>query len=281
MPSIKVITLSKDNKIPENLKLARNQGVIGMVHKATSGTDSVDEKAEARIYLAKEAGMLIGLSHCITKDGSANEQVKHFVDTATALGLEDNWLLAVEYDDEKVDVGKVTDFLEALEAKTKRAPVVFGGPVLKDKLQKIDRRLIRFRLWLLQHEAMADFPLGWKSYFLWQYTDDGTVPGVTPPTACSDYVGSDEQLASEWSEFKGKTDTSLPEAAPIEQGEPESGTAPVEQQPAAPEITEGGELDNAPAEGTDPDAGGANEEESEAPPGATTQPADPNKPTQF
>jgi len=267
MPSTKVITLSKDNKVPENLKAARNQGVIGMVHKTTSGIDGVDEKAEARVYLAKEAGMLIGLSHCITKDGSANEQVKHFIDTAKKLGLEDNWLLAVEYEDEKVEPDKVADFLEAVESKTKRAPVLFGGPVLKDKLQKIERRLIRFRLWLLQHEHIADFPLGWKTYFLWQYTDDGTVTGVTPPTACSDYVGSDEQLASEWSEFKGKTDTSLPKAAPIEQGEPESGTAPVEEA-AAPVITEEGELDK-PA---DPDAGGANEEEAEAPPpGTATQ----------
>jgi len=93
---------------------------------------------------------------------------------------------------------------------------------------------------------------------------------VDSPVNCSESPLDDERLAKEWSGFKGKTDTSLPPATPIEQGEPESGTAPAE-----PEGTGEGELEHATPEAPPPTDGHEGEAE---PPPSSQLPADPKPP---
>jgi GH25 family lysozyme M1 (1,4-beta-N-acetylmuramidase) len=247
-----------------------------MIHQATSGTNLTDAKAEARVFLAKDAGLLVGLYHCLSS-GTIRRQAESFVSTVEALGLEDNWLLAVQVDG-KTSVEEVLEFLELVETRTRRKPVLFAGSEFLGKLKRgDDRKVAEYRLWLQQHETVAQVPVAWGKYFLWQYTDEGEVDGVEGSVGCSDsLIQEAEALAKSWAGFKGKEDGSddvqidEPSAEPVEPtmtAEGELDNAPVEEQPAPPEITESGEIDK-PA---DPDAEGANEEESEAPPTAATR----------
>jgi len=272
MPNTKVIDLSDDNIIPESLVEARNAGVVGMIHKATEGTDLVSEKADNRIYLAKEAGMLIGLYHTLTPD-AARSQVSFFADTADELGLEDNWLLAVQYDDPAVPAQVLLEFLKDLEKETRRKPVLYAGPGLLNRLAELEPSAKQYPLWLAQYDSVANVPTAWGKYFLWQFTDGENgevqeVPGVDPPVACSDYLGDEEQLANHWSHYKGNVDDELPEAAaPSEPGEPESGTAPVE--------TPEGELEHGTPEAPPPTDGHEGEAD---PPPSSQLPAEPKPP---
>ena len=238
MPTTKVIDLTSDNIIPDNLKAARAAGVVGMIHRCTEGEDGVDDKAKARVFLAKEAGMLVGLYH-ILDDAKVKDQVDNFVTAAKELGLEDNWLLAVDYDPEGAELEVVSEFMDCLEKETRRDPVLRAGAIFKAKVKHGDKQLANKRLWLQQYETAAEAPAGFDKFWLWQYTDAGEVSGVQGDIGCSDHAGSDELLAREWSGFKGRHDSSLPAAPaepaqqPSEPGEPESGTAPAEQPPTA------------------------------------------------
>jgi lysozyme len=248
MPTTKVIDLSASNTIPKDLKAAKAAGVIGMVHQASAGTNQTDEKAEARVYLAKEAGLLTGLYHCLS-NGTTRRQADSFVTFCEALGLKDNWLLAVQVDG-KISADEAAEFLEIVEQKTRRSPVLFASADFLAKLKGTDQsKLSKYRLWIAQHDTVVDVPVAFGKYFLWQYSDEGSVDGVEGDVGCSDsLIQEADALKTVWSGFKGKTDKSEEEAAaePSNPGEPESGTAPAE--PQEPTMTPEGELDNAPAE---------------------------------
>jgi lysozyme len=256
MPRTRVIDLSSTNTIPENLRAARHEGVVGLIHKATEGSGDADTKAEARVFLAKDAGMLTGLYHVLTND-NVRSQAKHFLATAESLGLENNWLLAVQPGD-GVTGEKVSDFLKEVEKESRRSPVLYCGIDFLKKFKNQEKVFSQYRLWLAQYETKAEVPVAFGKYFLWQYTNNGTVSGVTPPVNCSDALAeSDELLAKAWSGSATGADDTLPEAPPIEETSEAS-------QPIEPTMTPEGELDNAPAEGSG--AAGGNEETDEHPP---------------
>lgn len=205
MPRAVVIDLSHHNTIPESLQAAADAGIMGVIHKATEGTSYIDSKVQARYRLAKDAGMLWGIYHFL-RPGSMDLQAANFVDQARALGVLDaDTLVAADHEDAGVSLDDLVDFLAVVADMTKRAPVIYSGHVLKDQLKgEADYRLNQYRLWLAQYTSgTPTVPPGWPHYWLWQYTDKGSVPGVNPPTDLNDYIGG--ELAREWSGSTGPT----------------------------------------------------------------------------
>jgi lysozyme len=208
-----VIDLSHHNVIPDNLVITKQSGIYGLIHKATEGTSYVDDKVENRFFLAKEAGMLWGLYHFV-RPGSMEKQVDHFLAVATEVA-DDNTLFALDWEDPGVSLNDAVEFMQRLEEITEHSPVLYSGHVLKEALGgKADPRLSKYRLWLAQYTAgTPTIPPGWGNYWLWQYTDTGKIPGVTPPTDCNAYSGTAELLRYEWS--------GLPMPHPMPKPEPE------------------------------------------------------------
>lgn len=197
-----VIDLSHHNTIPQSLQPANDSGILGVIHKATEGVTFTDSKLKARRSLAKQAGQLWGVYHFV-RPGSIGEQVAFFCDTAINAELvpgdSQDWLWALDYEDPDVSIDDVVEFLERLESFVARSPVLYSGHVLKDALQgRADARLEGYRLWLAQYGPEAKLPPGWDSYWLWQYTDQGKVPGINPPVDLNAYAGPVDQLAAEW-----------------------------------------------------------------------------------
>jgi lysozyme len=202
MPTPVVVDLSHHNVIPESLQPAADAGIVGIIHKVTEGISVIDDKLKARRALAADAGMRFGVYHFV-RPGSIVEQAAFFVDTALNAQISaqdaDDWLWALDYEDAGVSLDDVLAFLEHLENFCD-APVLYSGHVLKDKLAgKPDYRLVDYRLWLAQYGPKTELPVGWDRYYLWQYTDQGSVPGIQPPTDLNAYSGSIPDLIASWS----------------------------------------------------------------------------------
>lgn len=192
------IDLSHHNAIPSSLQPAADAGIVGVIHKCTEGISHVDDKADARWYLAKEAGLMWGLYHFV-RPGSMAAQVDFFLENAAEIS-DENTLLALDWEDAGVSLDDAVEFMALVEQRTGRAPVLYSGHILKEALDgSADPRLSQYRLWLAQYSSSPTLPPGWDEYWGWQYTDNGSVPGVTPPTDLNAYTGSADDLISGWS----------------------------------------------------------------------------------
>jgi len=184
MPTPAVIDLSHWQTIPSSLVPAREAGIVGLIHKGTEGASYVDDKLEARAHLAREAGLLCGVYHFL-RPGDMVQQATHFVNTVRP-GLDGSLLVAADHEDPGVSLDDLAVFLEIVEDLAVRSPVIYSGHVLKEQLAakpEYEFLVHDYRLWLCHYTTGAPvLPPGCDRYWLWQYTDTGTCPGVDPPT---------------------------------------------------------------------------------------------------
>jgi lysozyme len=191
-----VIDLSHHNTIPSSLKPAKQSGIVGVIHKMTEGTSYTDDKVKARYALARDAKMAWGLYHFI-RPGKTIAQADYFLAQAEALGvLDSQTLLALDWEDAGVPAQDALLFLDHIQNRSGRAPVLYSGHVCKEDP---DPELADYRLWLAQYAASCSLPEFAETWWLWQYTDKGQVPGIDPPTDLNAYEGTTEQLLAEWS----------------------------------------------------------------------------------
>jgi GH25 family lysozyme M1 (1,4-beta-N-acetylmuramidase) len=210
MPDTVVCDLSHWNWIPQSLKPAAASGVRGMIHKVTEGPSMVDDKMPARFYLARDAGMLVGGYHFL-RPGNMQQQADFFLNHLTGY-MDDYTLLAADYEDSRVSLADLRTWIAAVEKRAKRTVVLYSGHVLKDALKagQDPGDLVDQRLWLAQYGPAPELPTGWSDWWLWQWTDRGTVPGIDPPVDCNDFPGSDADLVAEWSGGDSVPPTPLP-----------------------------------------------------------------------
>jgi lysozyme len=196
-----VIDLSHHNTVSPSFALVKEIGVLGVIHKASEGSTIIDKTLEARAWMANEAGLLFGVYHFL-RPGDPQKQLDNFLAQAGKIE-NDNTLFALDYEDRRVPLDTVVWFLKALADATRRAPVLYTGFVLKEKLKAPNLALSSYRLWLAQYGPKAVMPIGFKTYWLWQYSDKGPMPGVNTGSleVCdvNAYEGSAEQLRDEWS----------------------------------------------------------------------------------
>lgn len=196
MPTPIVIDLSHHNIVPTSLQPAKDSGIIGVIHKATEGASYVDDMLDNRWYFAKQAGLLWGTYHFM-RPGDQKAHAKHYVDVTNANG-DKNTLLCADHEDTGVSLTDLKTFLREVERLTGRKPIIYSGHVLKQQLNgHADADLSTYKLWLAQYAAQPTLPPGFSKYWLWQYTDNGSVPGVTPPTDLD--AGDKAAVSSQWS----------------------------------------------------------------------------------
>lgn len=214
MPRTAVIDLSHHNVIPVSLQPARDAGVVGVIHKLTQGTGFADDKCASRRYLAGDAGLLWGVYHFL-EPGSIRAQADHFLTTAEKLDVFDaETLIAVDHEDYQgthASLAELGEFLTYVEDGFGCSPVIYSGHVLKEQLAGNPWEWAdAYRLWLAQYASAPTLPSGFEEYWLWQFTDEGTVPGINGNVDCNDYTGTDVELAAEWAGREVPAPTPLP-----------------------------------------------------------------------
>src|SRR5215472_12961567 len=92
-----VIDLSHFNVAPDFEK-ARNDGILGVIHKATQGPMFMDETYIARRDAARAAGILWGAYHFGTGVSHGAEQADFFLDV---VGTHPETLLVLDFEENK------------------------------------------------------------------------------------------------------------------------------------------------------------------------------------
>lgn len=200
----KVIDISHyDNVHPGGFVQLRAAGYLGVINKASQGSGMTDKTFALRRSAAREAGLLYGAYHYITK-GSVADQVKHFLDV---VGTVDGIELALDHEDRDVGLGSARAFCERMHEAVGRWPVLYSGFLIKQQLgNKKDQFWADIRLWLSHYNVNPKWPATWEKPWIWQFTGDGvgpkphTVPGITIAGGMdiNSWAGTDEELKAQW-----------------------------------------------------------------------------------
>lgn len=195
MASIPVIDISH-HQATVNFGQVKAAGVVGVIHKATEGSSYIDNRYQERRPQAESAGLLWGAYHFL-RPGNMTQQAQHFV-SVTGTDVD---IYVADHEDAGVSLSNLKTFLREVSRLTgKQQLVIYSGHVLKDQLTNRDEELAQHRLWLCHYTTGTPTweTATWPQWWLWQYTDQGTVSGVSPPTDCNKYQGTDEQLLEDW-----------------------------------------------------------------------------------
>ena len=188
---------------------ARNAGVLGVIHKATTGATGRDDFYKTRRALAAAAGLLWGAYHWGTA-AAADLQVENFLSWAEP---DANTLVALDFESSagnQMSLGRAKEFLSLIEERLGRKAVLYSGNTLKEALgTSIDAFFGQHRLWLAQFSAVPQAQASWNAPWLWQFTsgkaDDRNrriVSGMPGNAAgeldCNNYKGDVATLQAEW-----------------------------------------------------------------------------------
>jgi lysozyme len=188
-----------------DLARAKQDGIVGVIHKATQGTGMFDNKYQLNRQNAQAAGLLWGAYHFGTKaDGAA--QADFFLSKANA---DDQTLLVLDYEpngNSTMTLSQAKAFVSRVNQVTGRFPGLYSGSLIKDQLggQPVDPILSQCFLWIAQYGPQPkNIPATWSTWTLWQYTDG--VAGPSPhsvdgigPCDRDQFNGTLEQLEQLW-----------------------------------------------------------------------------------
>lgn len=186
-------------------------GVVGVILKASQGTNSHDPTYDDRRKAASDAGLLTGAYHFATGD-DADAQVANFLKVAQP---DDNTLMALDHEpyNTTLDLAGCRAFLESLRDQIGgRLPKLYSGNLIKEQmaqgLSDDDKAFFAgIPLWLCHYNNHYVLPPAWDKYWLWQFSGDGTnnngitVPGIAhgDKVDMNSFDGSDEELINSWS----------------------------------------------------------------------------------
>ena len=174
-----------------NIDFARVKaaGIVGVIHKATGGTNYQDPMYPVNRQRAQNEGLLWGAYHWGTGDASGADQAQYFIDYAQPDG---QTLLALDYEPNVAGPHRLgpdmtpqiaTDFVNAIQGSQGRLPILYTGMAMQGKIPNLPD----CPLWWARYAAQpAGIPETWPTWTLWQYTDGTngnqphTVDGIGP-----------------------------------------------------------------------------------------------------
>jgi lysozyme len=185
---------------------AKAAGVVGVIYKASQAASYQDPTYNAERTKALKAGLKWGAYHFGEK-GNVQGQVANFVQTAQ---VDPDSLFCLDfepYDSNTMSLDEAKQWITDVENQLGRTGecVIYSGNQIKEDLgNKVDTFFGSRRLWLAQYGSNPTVQASWQTFWLWQYTGDGsgpaphTIDGCNKPIDISSYQGSSDQLAAEW-----------------------------------------------------------------------------------
>lgn len=201
-----VIDISHWNSVTDWHAIAAH-GVHGVIHKFSQGTGYRDPNYGAARAGCLSVGMMIGRYH-FAEATDVKSQVHNFL-----AGVQPDELLALDWEDNgnnTMSLSQAIEFVKQVETQTGQIPVLYSGNAAKEALGgSPNPTLARCRLWLAHYSTTPVCPPGWSEPWLWQWTDQGTCPGIDGAVDLDAYQGSMTALRSEW--LGGSKAPALPE----------------------------------------------------------------------
>lgn len=199
-----VIDISHFNGSPD-WRAVHAGGILGVIHKATQGSGWVDPTFASARTAVPAAGLLWGAYHFGTGDEEGSAQAQFFLDTVKP---DAQTLCVIDYETNpsgtQMPLDHLFGWIESVQKATGRAPLVYGGnSLLFPQIGSATHpTLAACPLWVAQYTS-ASHPAGipsqvWKSWTLWQYTESGSVAGISGNVDRSRFNGTAEELSAWW-----------------------------------------------------------------------------------
>lgn len=208
--SVLGIDVSENNGVNIDWRSVHSHGVRFVFMKVNEGDYFDKRTSHARIRLAREAGLLVGGYNFVRpRPGRTGAQeFDIFWKRARLLGLCKHGDLRPVIDIEATAfVGKlgplrtrryVRSWIKRCVQVTGKPPIVYTGKWFWDgpSMNGNKRGLRGARLWLAAYAMRPDpfVPAAWDHESFWQYTDRGTVPGISTPVDMNRYQSSFQNL---------------------------------------------------------------------------------------
>lgn len=177
--------------------------------KATQGKTFTDPMLHAFMNELKRMGFIRGVYHFLTfKDVSAADQVNNFLSSGidfTMPGtlppvLDVEWQQSQTLNDFIINnreecVAKVHDWLNGVETATGRKPVIYTNKFFWKDYLNDPTGFDNYPLWVASYRSDAPIlPEGWQDYAIWQYTESGSVQGISGNVDKNVFNGSMNKL---------------------------------------------------------------------------------------
>lgn len=176
-----VIDLSHNNPNADFVA-AKNDGIVGVIHKATEGMTFTDPAYAGRKQRAANAGLLWGAYHFGTKTSDGASQAKRFLDVVQPTP-QTLIVLDFEHNDASpqntMTIDQARQFITTINDQIGRFPGLYCGSFVKGLLTGgNDPVLASCWLWWAEYRANPTIPPNWANWTFWQYTDGtaGTAP---------------------------------------------------------------------------------------------------------
>lgn len=200
-----VIDISHHNTVT-SFQQVKDNGIVGVFHKATQGRTFVDAKYHSRRQRALDAGLLWGAYHFGTK-GNADDQVEHFLDVTNPTNTD---LLVLDFEPNgesgTMTLSEAEKFVRLVNEKTGRFPGLYSGQAfIREKVGSNTTTVLKnCFLWIARYSSQKPIvPPAWETFTFWQYTDGnaGDQPHQVPGIGRCDrdkFNGNLEGLQSLW-----------------------------------------------------------------------------------
>ena len=193
-----VIDLSHFNDVTSFQEIRQN-GIVGVIHKATEGTNWSDPTYASRKPQALAAGLWWGAYHFgVNEDGAA--QANYFLSIVKP-GPED--LLALDFEENpssQMTIAQAEQFVTEIFNKTGRYPGFYSDALAGNMLgSNQDSILANCWFWRAEYGgALPSVPPTWSGWTMWQYTESGSVPGIAGACDRDTFNGSSAGLSRLW-----------------------------------------------------------------------------------
>ena len=171
--------------------------------KATEGTTYTNPYFTQDWSALAAAGLIRGAYHYARPSstvGSAAAQAQYFANTVGSFADLGDLppVLDLEQTGGLTPVNLVAwtqQYLTAVQSITGRTPILYTYPNFWHNSMADSTAFGGYPLWLASYSSTAPAPLpGWNAWTFWQYTSQGTVPGITGNVDVSQFAGTMDDL---------------------------------------------------------------------------------------
>lgn len=188
----------------QNYQQVKDDGIVGVIYKATQGTGYTDDTYVDQQRAAKAMGLKWGAYH-FAEATDVDAQVDNFVSFAAPDPDELFCLDWEDYGSNTMSVDQAKEWISKVERALGRPGecVIYGGNTLRENIDGVDDFFGSRRLWHCQYGNNPDIQESWSSYWLWQFTDG--IYGPSPhsidgvgPCDINSFLGSKAELIAQW-----------------------------------------------------------------------------------
>lgn len=179
-------------------QMLKKQEIEFVYIKATEGSSYVDKKFKKNWKGVQSAGITAGAYHFFSFDSSALSQAKNFIKTVGNLSGKLVPMVDVEYyadkennsPDEKYVVAQLQEFLDILEEKYGKKPIIYTTYKVYHKY--IQKEFGQYPLWIRNvYYPPSDIDRKWQ---FWQYSDIGNIKGIKGDVDLNVFYGTMEEF---------------------------------------------------------------------------------------